>query len=71
MTREIAYQAAKFLADIENASRVLNYLEKQDTVWFGSRDNLGSWAMPSDCVSGARRAYQKLKEFAEAELEKL
>lgn len=71
MTKETAQKAAALLLKIDSADKVLTYLDKEETAWFGSMEPGHSWLMPAESITGARRCYQKLKEHAEAELEKL
>jgi hypothetical protein len=71
MTKDTAQQAAALLQSIENADKVLTYLNSQETAYFGTMQPGATWPMPAESITGARRCYQKLKEHAEAELEKL
>jgi hypothetical protein len=71
MTKETAQKAAALLLKIDSADKVLTFLDRQDVAWFGLKHGEEYWPMPAESITGARRCYQKLKEHAEAELEKL
>ncbi len=71
MTKETAQKAAELLCELQNAERVLNFIDSQEQAWFGPRNCVGIGLMSPEAVAGARRAYQKLREHAESELETL